>query len=321
MSDLGALLKKAREQRNLSLDDIQDLTKIRKRYLEAIEEGDYSVLPGSFYVRAFVKNYAESVGLDAEEVLRLYNREIPSSVPEQVIEPVQRPRRARTQSADRLSRWGFRVLMWSFLLLIVVLVYVFAIKQPNKDNVDSADQTKMTDQTQPPASSPDKDTVKNGEGNAAANGTGAGTDTTQTPEDQTPPEDQTTPPAPTTTLTLDRTSGTTDYYNVSPAGKHTIEMKANGTTWVGIYLKSRTGKMVLSQTIDLQKVPSVTYEADGPVYINVAHAKSVEITVDGVAIDDGNKSGSHHVQLTPVEGTAGTTDTAGTTNTGTTTTP
>lgn len=165
MSDLGALLKKAREQRDLSLDDIQDLTKIRKRYLEAIEEGNYSVLPGSFYVRAFVKNYAEAVGLDAEEVLRLYNKEIPSSVPEQqVIEPVQRPRRAtQSQTSDRISRWGFRALMWSFLLLIIVLVYIFAIKQPTKDKVDSADQTKMTDETKPPETSPDKDTVKNGD--------------------------------------------------------------------------------------------------------------------------------------------------------------
>ncbi|MDG0793610.1 helix-turn-helix domain-containing protein [Cohnella ginsengisoli] len=59
-----------------TLDDIQEITKIRKRYLEAIESGDYKVLPGSFYVRAFVKTYAETVGLDAEEVLRLYQKRI-----------------------------------------------------------------------------------------------------------------------------------------------------------------------------------------------------------------------------------------------------
>ncbi|QHW30003.1 helix-turn-helix domain-containing protein [Paenibacillus rhizovicinus] len=325
MSDLGALLKKAREQRNLSLDDIQDLTKIRKRYLEAIEEGDYSVLPGSFYVRAFVKNYAESVGLDAEEVLRLYNKEIPSNVPEQVIEPVQRPRRrAQTQSSDRLSRWGFRALMWSFLLLIIVLVYIFAIKQPNKDNVDSADQTKMTDQTKPPATTPDKDTVKNGEGNTSSNGNASSTDTTtnQPPVDETPVQEPTPPPTPTTTLTLDRTSGTTDYYKVSPGGAHTIEMTATGRTWLGIYQKSRTGKMVLSVTLDLDKGPkSATYDADGPIFITFPHANAVEVTVDGVALDDGNKTGSHKFQLTPVEGTSntgGTTDTNGTTDATTT---
>ncbi|NBD22399.1 helix-turn-helix domain-containing protein [Paenibacillus glycinis] len=317
MSDLGALLKKAREQRDLSLDDIQDLTKIRKRYLEAIEEGNYSVLPGSFYVRAFVKNYAEAVGLDAEEVLRLYNKEIPSSVPEQqVIEPVQRPRRAtQSQTSDRISRWGFRALMWSFLLLIIVLVYIFAIKQPAKDKVDSADQTKMTDETKPPETSPDKDTVKNGEqgqdtatNGGTTGGSDTGTDTSNPPAD--PPQD-TTPPPPTTTLTLDRTSGSTDYYNVSPGGAHKIEMKSTGHAWVGIYQKSRSGKMVLSKT--MEDGDTATYEADGPVYISVGRADFVEVTVDGVAIDDGNGSGKpRKMQLTPVEDTAGTDGATGT---------
>ncbi|SFI51962.1 protein of unknown function [Paenibacillus sp. UNC496MF] len=337
MSDLGALLKKAREQRSLSLDDIQDLTKIRKRYLEAIEEGNYSVLPGSFYVRAFVKNYAESVGLDAEEVLRLYNKEIPSSVPEQpVIEPVQRPRRSGGQShtSDRISRWGFRALMWSFLLLIIVLVYIFAIKQPSKENVDSADQTKMTDETTPPATNPEKGTGNNGgnattgggstNGGGASNGSGTngtGTDSATPPDQQS--EGETTPPptAPTTTLTLDRTSGTTDYYNVSPGGAHKIEFKSTGRVWVGVYQKSHNGKMVLSKT--LESDDSVSYDADGPVYISVAHANTVDVTVDGVLIDDGNKAGSRKIQLTPVEGESagsgtGTTGTGNAANAGTT---
>lgn len=63
MSDLGYILRKTRLERKISLDDLQEVTKIRKRYLEAIEEGNYKVLPGSFYVRAFIKSYAEAVGL------------------------------------------------------------------------------------------------------------------------------------------------------------------------------------------------------------------------------------------------------------------
>ncbi|MBO7746586.1 helix-turn-helix domain-containing protein [Paenibacillus sp. MWE-103] len=325
MSDLGALLKKAREQRSLSLDDIQDLTKIRKRYLEAIEEGNYSVLPGSFYVRAFVKNYAESVGLDAEEVLRLYNKEIPSSVPEQpVIEPVQRPRRSGGQShtSDRISRWGFRALMWSFLLLIIVLVYIFAIKQPSKENVDSADQTKMTDETTPPPTNPEKGSGNNGgnattgggstNGGGASNGSGTngtGTDSATPPDQQS--EGETTPPptAPTTTLTLDRTSGTTDYYNVSPGGTHKIEMKSTGHAWVGIYEMSKPGKK--GKTVFdkmMENGDTASYDADGPIYISLGRADFIDVTIDGVLIEDGNKSGgSRKLLLTPVEdGSAGT---------------
>ncbi|REE94488.1 cytoskeletal protein RodZ [Paenibacillus taihuensis] len=306
MSDLGALLRKAREQRNLSLDDIQELTKIRKRYLEAIEDGNYKVLPGSFYVRAFVKNYSEAVGLDAEEVLRLYTNEIPASVPEQVIEPVQRPRRrAQSHTSDRLSRWGFRALMWSFLLLIAVLVYIYAIKQPSKDNANAADQTKMTDQTQQPPVTPDKDTVKNG---TNTNNSGSNQTTTDnstgdqasnvppaTTDEQTPPVEQT-PPPPTTTMVLDRSSGTVDFYTVSPAGKHTVTFTATGRVWVGIKSKNRSGKYIYQKQFDTTG-GTENVDIDGPAYVNVGRADLVEVTLDGVAISDGNKANPRRMQL------------------------
>ncbi|SEN34944.1 helix-turn-helix domain-containing protein [Paenibacillus sp. OV219] len=320
MSDLGALLRKAREQRNLSLDDIQELTKIRKRYLEAIEDGNYKVLPGSFYVRAFVKNYADAVGLDAEEVLRLYTNEIPSSAPEQVIEPVQRPRRSQSHTSDRLSRWGFRTLMWSFLLLIAVLVYVYAIKQPDKDNVNSADQTKMTDQTKPLETTPDKDTVKNNTGTdqtTTDNSTnGQANNVTTPPKEETPPVTE--PPAPTTTLVLDHTSGTIDYYNVSPAGKHTITFNATGGVWVGIKAKSRSSKKYIYQKQFTKEGGTETIEVDGPAYVNVGRADYVEVTVDGVALVDGNKANPRRMQLNMAETT---TETPAGTQTETTETP
>ena len=121
------------------------------------------MLPGSFYVRAFVKNYSETVGLDAEEVLRLYQQgnslkrtRAEVSRARSATSPQRRNHKRPTGQAD-----GVSVLMWSFLLLIIVLVYIFAIKQPTNDKVDSADQTKMTDETKP--RHPDRITAKNGD--------------------------------------------------------------------------------------------------------------------------------------------------------------
>ena len=51
------------------MDDLQQMTKIQKRYLIAIEEGDYEIMPGNFYVRAFIKQYADTVGLDGDRLL------------------------------------------------------------------------------------------------------------------------------------------------------------------------------------------------------------------------------------------------------------
>ncbi|MFC5648955.1 helix-turn-helix domain-containing protein [Paenibacillus solisilvae] len=296
MSDLGALLRKAREQRGYSLDDIQELTKIRKRYLEAIEEGNYKVLPGSFYVRAFVKNYSETVGLDAEEVLHLYQKEIPSAVPEQVVEPIQRPRRAQRQSSDRLSRWGFRMLMWSFLLLIAILVYVYAIAKPGGDNVDSADQTKMTDQTKAPEGTDNSPAQTDNNTNKPVEGS---KDTNTVP---VTPDPDPVPTVPQTTLTLEKTTGRTDYYQVSPGGTHKIEFKVTGgDCWVGINQTSSKGKILLSKT--LKDTETASLDVEGPVYLNMAHANKAEVTIDGVLIEDGNKTGSHKMQLTPAAGT------------------
>lgn len=298
MSDLGALLQKAREQRGYSLDDIQDLTKIRKRYLEAIEIGDYSILPGTFYVRAFVKNYAETVGLDAEEVLRLYQHEMPAPPQEPVVEPVQRPRRSQVHTTDRWSRWGFRALMWSFLILIVVIVYVFYINNPTDDVNTADDQTKLTDKI---------DTGKPAEtdtGNTNTNDTSSGTtngQTTTNPETVQPdPVVPVTPPPPAAPV-LVKSSGSSDYYDITSGGTHTIEIKATGgACWIGIKNKDRNGKYVENTT--LQDGESITSEFTGSTYISVAKANIVEVKIDGHVLADGDKvSKSHRFQLNVTE--------------------
>src|SRR5690554_4383329 len=125
MSDLGQLLKKARTQKGISLDELQELTKIRKRYLEAIEEGNYTILPGNFYVRAFIKSYSEAVGLNPDEVLNLYRNVIPSTSSEATkVEPTRKKQKT-SFNTDRLSKWASTLLMWFFPLIIIAFIYVY----------------------------------------------------------------------------------------------------------------------------------------------------------------------------------------------------
>lgn len=94
MSELGSYLKQVRVEKNLTLEQIQEITKIRKRYLEAIENGEYAILPGSFYARAFIKSYAEALGLNANETLQKYASELPQvqSAPVDAV-PISRTKR------------------------------------------------------------------------------------------------------------------------------------------------------------------------------------------------------------------------------------
>ena len=73
MSDtLGQLLRGAREARGETLDDIERVTHIRARQLTAIEADDFGALPSPAQARGYIKNYAQHLGLDLQDVLARY---------------------------------------------------------------------------------------------------------------------------------------------------------------------------------------------------------------------------------------------------------
>lgn len=69
MDDLGSRLKRAREERGLPIGDIANRTKISVTALDALERNDLSRLPGGIFGRAFVRTYAEELGLDPDTVV------------------------------------------------------------------------------------------------------------------------------------------------------------------------------------------------------------------------------------------------------------
>jgi cytoskeletal protein RodZ len=68
--DFGAKMKRAREERGISLRHIAEVTKIAVSALEALERNDISRLPGGIFSRAFVRSYAVEIGLDPEQTVR-----------------------------------------------------------------------------------------------------------------------------------------------------------------------------------------------------------------------------------------------------------
>ena len=77
MSDsLGVWLRRSREVRRVDLEDAVRALRIRLRYLQALEMGDYEALPGPIQARGFLRNYARYLGLPAEEALARYDAEV-----------------------------------------------------------------------------------------------------------------------------------------------------------------------------------------------------------------------------------------------------
>lgn len=75
MRELGIFLRQAREDKQMTLTEVADITKIRQAYLEAIEAGDLDSLPEDpVYVRGFLRIYAKVLGINPDQVARMYDQ-------------------------------------------------------------------------------------------------------------------------------------------------------------------------------------------------------------------------------------------------------
>lgn len=72
LAEIGAVLRETRLKKGITLDKAQEETKIRRRYLEALEEGNSQVFPGEVYLKGFLKNYAHFLGLPGDELVKRY---------------------------------------------------------------------------------------------------------------------------------------------------------------------------------------------------------------------------------------------------------
>jgi len=78
-SEVGDQLRRARESKHWSLEEAEKTTGIRKRFLQAMEEGRWDALPGELQVRGFLKSYSNHLGLNGEEMLALHERRVQSA--------------------------------------------------------------------------------------------------------------------------------------------------------------------------------------------------------------------------------------------------
>jgi len=72
--NIGEKLKNKRLENGISIEEIQKKTKIRTKYLKAIEENNFNIIPGSVYAKAFMKEYARQLNIDEREILEEYKK-------------------------------------------------------------------------------------------------------------------------------------------------------------------------------------------------------------------------------------------------------
>lgn len=143
LTEIGARLKEAREAKGYSLDDLQEITKIQKRYLAGIEEGNYDAMPGKFYIRAFIKQYAEAVDLNAEELLETYKNEVPGGATKDIEAttaiPAQSPQtRKRSHGPSRKTMEAMPKIIVGLFIVVIVGVIWYMVYQSKANHVNEA---------------------------------------------------------------------------------------------------------------------------------------------------------------------------------------
>ncbi|MFC6650390.1 RodZ domain-containing protein [Paenibacillus rhizoplanae] len=291
MSELGRHLKEARLQKGMSLDDVQEVTKIRKKYLEAIEAGDYKVLPGSFYVRAFIKTYAEAVGVNPDELMEEHGN-VPAAPVDTTMETVIQ-KRSRKPETERNAKWLPTLLMWTFPILILVVIYLYATSSMNQGDPKQADTAEMTSATQDPTKVKPSATAAGGVTSPTATAAAAATaeaGATATPVPSATPEPSASPGS--VTVTQDRKSGKTTIYKVlAPAGGQVqVVIASTGVSWLEVYKgeNSKGEKLSFGNTKAGDNL-SFTLDSEG-MYIKSGYSPATAISVNGQAITDGKTS-------------------------------
>lgn len=152
MFEIGSSLRDARVRKGLDLNDLEAETKIRAKYLKALEEERFDLLPGDTYAKGFLRSYAERLGLDGQLYVDEYNSRF-SLAEEPVLS--SRPNRPLRQ-----SRLESHAVLFALVGIVAVTVLVIAAWQLGGGDegggtgVDSIESIVPEPPAEPPAAAP-----------------------------------------------------------------------------------------------------------------------------------------------------------------------
>jgi cytoskeleton protein RodZ len=140
MADIGTTLREARIRARIDISEVEARTKIRAKYLRAIENEEWDLLPGPVYVKSFLRTYGDFLGVDSRGLVDEYKRryERPADQDMRPIAPLGRERERRRRRSSRFGRVAAVVVV---LALVVAALFVVGSLSGNNSTTSSTPST------------------------------------------------------------------------------------------------------------------------------------------------------------------------------------
>ncbi len=122
MADIGSLLRETRIRKKIDITTVEDATKIRAKYLRALEAEQFDQLPGHTYIKGFLRTYADSLGMDGQLYVDEYNSRYVAGEEEHPLRARRVPTANRRQRQQRESR----LVAIAVIAIMVLTAFVIA---------------------------------------------------------------------------------------------------------------------------------------------------------------------------------------------------
>ena len=258
---IGEVLRLARINQGLSLEELQRKTDIQLDMLEALESDDFDKLPSPFYARSFLRKYAWAVELDENIVLDAYDSGSMITYEEVDVDEIELSGRRRSNRKKRSLLPLFYFVLFSLSILIFVTYYVWNYIQTQPTETASANYNIVTT-------------------------------TTNAPSSETTSSNQTTNPSSSTEASTVTVTGQGDVISVEyKTPKETAELQlsvTDATSWVSVSDTDLAGGATLDPN---NKTVKTTISKGSPVTITLGVVKGVKIKIDNQEIDTSKLTG------------------------------
>ena len=262
---IGEVLRLARINQGLSLEELQRKTDIQLNLLEALESDDFDQLPSPFYTRSFLRKYAWAVELDENLVLDAYDSGSMITYEEVDVDEIELSGRRRSNRKKRSLLPLFYFVLFSLSILVFVTYYVWNYIQTQPTTTTSANYNVVTTTTSATSSETSSETTTS---------------------------NQTTSPSSSSDASTVTVSGQGDVISVEyKTAKDTAELQlsvTDATSWISVSNTDLAGGTTLEPN---NKTAKTTVSKGSPVTITLGVVKGVKIKIDNQEIDTSKLTG------------------------------